>query len=304
MISQARRGFTLIELLVVIAIIALLVSILMPSLAKAKEIAKSAACVSNLRNMFPGLQMYMNDNNGITTGWFYNNFQGVAPPEGQTTWFLELYKNSGGDVTRFPDTKAIWETRETREWTDTNPMQLCPSDVNKENDHTWDTKGKKLGSYKPNTSTWSYWSPSSRKRPYQIELNRDEGTPYFDRVTRYFNFGSMKRPADSVMLSEARFNNGFMVSDGSAWSGNSWIFGMPTTYQERWFHPGAGTVRDGSSTAEWEGTSSYLFFDGHVNLRQLPPYAFGENGNGGSFYLQNGKFQPTYAMFLGEQAYP
>ena len=55
------RGFTLIELLVVIAIIALLVSILMPSLQKAKWRAKITACSVNMRSSLLGCQMYAGD---------------------------------------------------------------------------------------------------------------------------------------------------------------------------------------------------------------------------------------------------
>jgi len=65
-----RRGFTLIELLVVVAIIALLVSVLLPSLAKAREQARKTVCLSNLHQMGNGMSAYSSD------------FRQTLPPRG------------------------------------------------------------------------------------------------------------------------------------------------------------------------------------------------------------------------------
>jgi prepilin-type N-terminal cleavage/methylation domain-containing protein len=63
-LHSLRTGFTLIELLVVITIIALLLSILMPSLRRAKEAGKRAMCLHNIRNLTIGWIIYAEDCDG------------------------------------------------------------------------------------------------------------------------------------------------------------------------------------------------------------------------------------------------
>ena len=63
-----KRGFTLIELLVVIAIIAILAAILFPVFAQAREAARKASCVSNLRQMGTAAVMYAQDYDEIYPG--------------------------------------------------------------------------------------------------------------------------------------------------------------------------------------------------------------------------------------------
>ncbi len=61
---KRRKGFTLVELLVVIAIIALLMSLLMPALAKVKQIANRMMCASNLAGIGKAMMIYANDYDG------------------------------------------------------------------------------------------------------------------------------------------------------------------------------------------------------------------------------------------------
>src|SRR5258707_10170131 len=60
-LSARRQGFTLIELLVVIAIIAILAAILFPVFAQAREKARQAGCLSNLKQIGTAAMMYVQD---------------------------------------------------------------------------------------------------------------------------------------------------------------------------------------------------------------------------------------------------
>jgi len=66
--ENKRCGFTLIELLVVIAIIALLVSILAPSLQQAKDLAKRVICLTRMQTIFKGMVFYAEDHDGRLSG--------------------------------------------------------------------------------------------------------------------------------------------------------------------------------------------------------------------------------------------
>jgi len=100
---KRRKGFTLVELLVVIGIIALLVSILMPALGKAKELAKQIMCGSQLSGLGKSIMMYENDYKeqspkgwSVQTATFgvgsgtYNDLGGATPTAKQR-WAIGYY---------------------------------------------------------------------------------------------------------------------------------------------------------------------------------------------------------------------
>ena len=84
---QGRRGFALVELLVVMAVIAILASLLLPSLASAKRASHNAVCKSNLRQIGLGMALYADQAQRYPT-YVYENFDEFAKLNGLwDRWF-------------------------------------------------------------------------------------------------------------------------------------------------------------------------------------------------------------------------
>jgi len=78
-VQKQNAGFTLIELLVVISIIALLMSMLMPALARVRKQAKAVVCQATLRQWGAAWEMYATDNNGYLWSWSLGWIEPLEP---------------------------------------------------------------------------------------------------------------------------------------------------------------------------------------------------------------------------------
>ncbi len=117
-----RFGFTLIELLVVISIIALLLSILMPSLSKAKELSRNVVCQSNLRQQGLGSSYYVQDNDNHLPAYL-----GLMS-EGSVTWAQTLAPYLAG---RGKFEEGTYEENDNAEKNSVLRIFECPSQRDK-----------------------------------------------------------------------------------------------------------------------------------------------------------------------------
>ena len=113
---RKRGGFTLIELLVVVSIIALLASILLPSLSRAREQAKGASCLSNMHNIGLAMAIYLGDSRNVYPS-AYSYINGEGSSGGYYHWTGAI------------DYEDYEEAVDARKYPKNAKQYICPSHV-------------------------------------------------------------------------------------------------------------------------------------------------------------------------------
>lgn len=233
--NRNHRAFTLIELLVVIAIIAILAAILFPVFAQARNRARQAACLSNVKQLALGVMQYIQDYDEMFPTWPVSNIPAGSPdawglPEGQGWWMNQIYpyvKNYG--------------------------VYACPNDTRAAGDTNGWGYAVQLGSTNNGTTAARYYKSSY-------------GISEF-LVNGYQAQASINQPADTFLLGDAI---GPLMNDWDecgtwppfgptrVWFANAGAWGAWGSHRdyERW----KGTVRhfDGEIIAYCDGHAKYV----------------------------------------------
>ena len=168
------RAFTLIELLVVVAIIALLVSILVPSLQRARESAKDVVCKSNMHSIATALALYATEHNGQLP--YGNVYSAYYDEHWQPALAIYLgIKRSDHDWEK----KRWWGTVNPHDWPDGPPPWALYCLTGYANSHEWNDYYGTYGShysggalsysgYPPEQNAGKYTYPYPRAKAYEV----------------------------------------------------------------------------------------------------------------------------------------
>ena len=211
---RGRPAFTLIELLVVIAIIAILASMLLPALAKAKEKAKQIYCLNNLRQLSLATQIYVGEN------------QGTFPPRSNSDrWPDKFYDACGKNLKLLLCPSEVAQSPASSSNGDTNLADIAPRSyfINGWNDYfvnaDTDPAGLNEGDQMKETAiihpsaTLLFGEKTAGHGDYYMDLNEGTAGNDFDGILNQSSHNAS--PADRAAGSGSGGSN-YAITDGSA----------------------------------------------------------------------------------------
>ncbi|HUO09289.1 MAG TPA: type II secretion system protein [Phycisphaerae bacterium] len=133
---RSTNGFTLIELLVVVAIIAVLIAILLPSLGKARDQAKRAACAANLHGMGLALMTYAAGNNDQMPQ--FGGLTALGRGGGAWMWDVPIpWRDTMISPTQTYDPNTILSNQDQQKMANTRRLFYCPSNPTQNDPGLW-----------------------------------------------------------------------------------------------------------------------------------------------------------------------
>ena len=221
---QRPRGFTLIELLVVIAIIAILASLLLPALAKAKRKAENSMCASNMHQWGVAIRMYAGDNEGYFPNMGRDHIRNSADLE----WV------SGSMLKNFFPHYLLKMNKDSH--TRRENLLFCPTDKFHRYVHAQNFQSAVNG------GLIGYKTIFSNDLTVSKGSNNYRVNPDFPNVTQWVLREKMDGP----------FRNGPIFMDNLQSVGNNWFASANVPYGS---HAGPNGIFEGGN---------FLFEDGHV----------------------------------------